>query len=124
MKNYPSGADTPYVGVDVQCPYAGGDDPLHCHRWPGPTDDGYGSDVVYSYLEHAEACANAYQVLDMNNSDVNAIIIPGRKYKLTYDALGWNGDQHAGSLFYVEDVCQPPMLIIMNWRAGRMHWST
>ena len=96
--NYPVGDDSlGWVGVDVFCPEASGP---HCHRWPG-SDGG----VVYSYLQNTGS--NAYQVLDMNNSDANGIIIPGRKYTLTYDALGWGGDQHTASLFYVEEVCQP-----------------
>ena len=88
-ENYGDGVG--YVGVDVQCPYANSE---HCHRWPG-SDGG----VVYSYLQHADdGGSNAYQVLDMNNSDANGVIQAGRKYVLTYDALGWDGDEHSASL--------------------------
>jgi len=103
-ENYGDGVG--YVGVDVMCPYA---DSLHCHRWPGSdynetTEEG----VVFSYLQHADdGGSNAYQVLDMNNSDANGVIVAGRKYVLTYDAMGWDGDQHAASFFYVKDVCKP-----------------
>jgi len=97
-----AGGAAGWVGVDVMCPYANS---THCHRWPGPTEDGSGNDVVYSYIQHTGA--NAYQVLDMNNSDANAIIALGRQYTLIYDALGWDGDEHAASLFYPEDLALP-----------------
>ncbi len=97
LENYPTGAEAPWVGVDVQCPDA---DSTHCHRWPG-SDGG----VVYSYIQAGGG--NAYQVLDMNNSDANGVIVAGRKYTLTYDAMGWGSDEHTASLFYVENVSQP-----------------
>jgi len=95
--NYPIGGDSNgWVGVDVFCPYA---DSTHCHHWPGPTDPcGTGTDVVYSYLQNTNT--NAYQVLDMNNSDANAVIASGRRYTLTYDAMGWNENKMNATLFY------------------------
>ena len=90
-----------FVGVDVMCPYANSN---HCHSWPGPTETGSGTDIVYSYLEHRNS--NAWQVLDMNNSDANAVIVEGRQYTLTFDGMGW-GDTIAATLFYPEDVCVP-----------------
>ncbi|UCF00398.1 MAG: hypothetical protein JSV82_04860, partial [Planctomycetota bacterium] len=101
-----------WTGVDVMCPYAlDSDDPLHCHRWPGPTDPcGTGTDVVYQYIQHDSGC-NVYQILDMNNSDANAVIQEGRRYTLRFDALvgepGESGNQIKGVLFYVADPCYP-----------------
>jgi len=91
--------------VDVHCPYVDPnvETPEHCHRWPG-SDGG----VVYSYLQNVGT--NAYQVLDMNNSDANGIIIPGRKYLLRVDALVTRSDAPTlliPSFFYPEDVTQP-----------------
>jgi hypothetical protein len=96
-----------WVGVDVQCPYADSD---HCHRWPGPTETGSGTDVVYTYLQHTGS--NAYQVLDTNTSgDPNAVIAAGRRYTLTFDALNGSrvesGNPVTGSLFYPDDVNFP-----------------
>jgi len=96
------------AGVDVMCPYANTN---HCHRWPGPTDPcGTGTDVVYAYLQHDSGC-NAYQILDMNNSDANAVIQEGRRYTLRWDALvrqpDESGNQIRGVLFYVLDPCYP-----------------
>jgi hypothetical protein len=97
-----------WAGVDVMCPYA---DSAHCHRNPGPTDPcGTGTDVVYVYLQH-QAGTNCYQILDMNNSDANAVIQEGRRYTLRWDALledrEDNGNQVRGSLFYLADPCTP-----------------
>ncbi len=99
-----------YVGVDVQCPYAGGATPTHCHRWPGPTETGSGTDVVYCYL--AQSGANAYQVLDTNTSgDPNAVIAAGRRYTLTFDAIledpEDDGNPIKGSLFHPDNVINP-----------------
>jgi hypothetical protein len=101
--------DAGFVGVDVQCPWA---DSEHCHRWPGPTETGSGTDVVYCYLEHsADYGTNVYQVLDMNNSDANAVIEAGRRYTLTFDATIGDPDESGnpitGSLFYPGDVTKP-----------------
>ncbi len=94
---------TGFVGVDVMCPYASGP---HCHRWPGPTETGSGTDVVYPYIAHTGS--NVYQVLDTNNSgDPNAVIAAGRRYTLTFDAIledpEDNGNPIKGSLFYPDD---------------------
>ncbi|UCF42286.1 MAG: LamG domain-containing protein [Planctomycetota bacterium] len=98
---------TGYVGVDVQCPWANS---THCHRWPGPTETGSGTDVVYAYI--AQTGANAYQVLDTNTSgDPNAVIAAGRRYTLTFDAIVEDPEDHGnpvkGSLFYPDDVNFP-----------------
>ncbi len=97
-----------WVGVDVMCPYANSN---HCHRWPGPTDPcGTGTDVVYAYLQHDSGC-NCYQILDMSNSDANAVIQEGRRYTLRWDALvrqpDESGNQIKGVLFYLGDPCTP-----------------
>ncbi len=96
-----------YVGVDVQCPWANS---THCHRWPGPTETGSGTDVVYCYI--AQTGGNVYQVLDTNTSgDPNAVIAAGRRYTLTFDAIVEDPEDHGnpvkGSLFYPEDVNSP-----------------
>ncbi len=101
-------ADEGYAGVDVMCPYANS---THCHRWPGPTDpNGTGTDVVYAYLQHYNN-TNCYQILDMNNSDANAVITAGRRYTLTFDALvgafDESGNKVKAILFYLADPCFP-----------------
>ena len=97
-----------WTGVDVMCPYANSN---HCHRWPGPTDPcGTGTDVVYTYIQHDSGC-NCYQILDMNNSDANAVITEGRRYTLRVDALvgarGESGNQLKAVLFYLAEPCEP-----------------
>ncbi|MHC4498454.1 MAG: LamG domain-containing protein [Planctomycetota bacterium] len=55
----------------------------------------------YSHL-YFQVGAYIYQILDMNNSDANAVIQAGRKYTLKWDGLGWN-DSITATLFYGND---------------------
>jgi hypothetical protein len=55
----------------------------------------------YAHL-YFQVGAYTYQILDMNNSDANAVIQAGRKYTLEWDGLGWN-DSITATFFYGND---------------------